>query len=179
MSLPSGLPVRTLDGRFWHQGPPRFATLSVADPAVTTGRFHTVGGPGVWYGSDQEQAAWAELFRHTLGGGIDAFEIRRRIGVARVAGGEVLDLTDQAVRDRVGVSQADLIGDDYRLTQQIAAHAVGTFDGILSPSAALPGRRTLAVFPTGMQRLSEESSRIATAPPRLASLQPSIRPHTS
>lgn len=175
MILPSGLPTRTLSGRFWHQGPPRFATLSVADPAVTTGRYHTVGGPGVWYASDQQQAAWAELFRHTVAGGIDPFEIRRRIGVVRVTSLEVLDLTDRAVRDRLGVSQADLVGDDYPITQQIAAHAAGTHEGILSPSAALSGRRTLAVFRDGMTQLSEESSRVAGAPPRLARLQPSIR----
>jgi RES domain-containing protein len=175
VSLASELPTRTLNGRFWHQGPPRFSTLSVADPAVTTGRFHTVGGPGVWYGSDQQQAAWAELFRHTLDGGIDPFEIRRRIGVVQVSGLEVLDLTDRAVRDELAVSEAELVGEDYRPTRQIAADVVDVVGGILSPSAALPGRRTLAVFPAGMARLSEESSRVASAPPRLAGLRPSIR----
>lgn len=175
MSLPSGLPARTLNGRFWHHGPPRFATLSVADPAVTTGRFHTTGGPGVWYGSDQEQAAWAELFRHTLGRGIDPFEMRRRIGTVRVTRLEVIDLTDRVVRDRLGVSEGDLVGDDYQVTQQLAAHAISTVNGVLSPSAALPGRRTLAVFPAGMAQLSEVSSRVASAPPRLGGLQPAIR----
>jgi hypothetical protein len=130
---------------------------------------------GVWYGSDQQQAAWAELFRHTLGGGIDPFEIRRRIGTVQVAGLDVRDLTDQTIRDRLGVSEADLIGDNYQLTRQIAADVTGTVGGILSLSAALPGRRTLAVFPAGMARLSEESSRVASAPPRLAGLRPSIR----
>lgn len=175
MSLRSGLAARTLNGRFWHQRPPRFATLSVADPAVTTGRFHTAGGPGVWYSSDQQQAAWAELFRHTVGSEIDPFEIRRRIGAVRVEGLEVLDLTDRAVRARLGVSKADLVSDDYQLTRQIARDAAGTVEGILSPSAALPGRRTLVVFPAGMPRLSEVSSRVTHPPPRLAGLRPSIR----
>jgi RES domain-containing protein len=176
---PSGLPTRTLHGRFWHQGPPRFPTLAVADPAVTSGRFHTVGMAGVWYASDQQQAAWAELFRHTLGSGIDPFEIRRRIGAVQVAGLEVLDLTDRGVRDRLGVSEADLIGDDYRRSRQIAEDVAGMVGGILSRSAALPGRRTLAVFPAGMARLSEESTRVASAPPRLAGLAPSIRVRAS
>lgn len=136
MSLSSGLVARTLNGRFWHQGPPRFPTLSVADPAVTTGRFHTAGGPGVWYGSDQQQAAWAELFRHTLGSAIDPFEIRRRIGAVRVSGLEVLDLTDPAARDRLGVSETDLVGNDYQLTRQIARDAADVVEGILSPSPA-------------------------------------------
>ena len=175
MNLRSGLVARTLTGRFWHQGPPRFPTLSVADPAVTSGRFHTAGGPGMWYGSDQQQAAWAELFRHTLGSAIDPFEIRRRIGAVRVSGLEVVDLTDRASRDRLGVSETDLVGDDYQLTRQIARDAAATVEGILSPSAALPGRRTLAVFPAGMPRLAEVSSRVTSAPPRLAGLQPSIR----
>ena len=67
----------------------------------------------------------------------------------RVAGLEVLDLTDRKLRAQLAVSQHDLVGDDYRLTRQIAADVADTVDGLLSPSAALPARRTLAVFPPG------------------------------
>jgi len=92
-----------------------------------------------------------------------------------VAGLEVLDLTDRKVRARLAVSQHDLVGDDYRLTRQIAADVADTVDGLLSPFAALPARRTLAVFPTRMRRLVEMSARVTSAPRRLVGLQPEIR----
>lgn len=59
-----------------------------------------------------------------------------------------------------------LIGDDYRRSRQIAEDLAGMVGGILSLSAALPGRRTLATFPAGMARLSEVSTRVASAPPQ-------------
>ena len=82
----------------------------------------------------------------------------------RVAGLEVLDLADRQVRARLAVSQHDLVGDDYRLTRQIAADVADTVDGLLSPFAALPAGRTLAVFPAGMRRLVEMSARVTSAP---------------
>jgi len=59
--------------RFWHQGPTRHPLTYCADPAQGPGRYHRTGEPGVWSGSSQEQAAWAELFRHILDAGIDPF----------------------------------------------------------------------------------------------------------
>jgi RES domain-containing protein len=132
---------RTIDGRFWHQGPTRRALDACADPAVTDGRFHRAGGVGVWYASSQEQAAWAELFRHFVDDGVDPFEVIRRVGSVDVTDLVVLDLTDSTVCVALGVTEDDLVADDYTLCQDIAAaaHAAG-FDGILAPAAALPGR---------------------------------------
>lgn len=95
-----GLEARRLTGSFSRQGATRFPLLSFADPASTDGRYHHRDGPGAWYGSDQEQAAWAELFRHFTEEGIDPFEIRRRVGRVSVEGLEVLDLTNRQVRGR-------------------------------------------------------------------------------
>jgi len=86
-------PRRPITGRFWHQGPTRHSLVDCADPARGPGRYHRTGEPGVWYGSSQEQGAWAELFRHFLDEGIDPFEVRRRVGRVYVVL-EVLDLTD-------------------------------------------------------------------------------------
>lgn len=69
-------------------------------------------GPGVWYASNQEQAAWAELFRHFLDDDVDPFEVRRRIGAVTVTNLDVLDLTSPAVRDALGVTQDELTGDE-------------------------------------------------------------------
>jgi len=87
----AGLAAQEVSGSFWHQGPTRFELTSFADPAVSSGRYHRRGGPGVWYASDREQAAWAELLRHFVDEGVDPFEIRRRIGRVQVRGLRVLD----------------------------------------------------------------------------------------
>lgn len=88
----------------------------------------------------------------------------------------MLDLTDPAVREAVGLSEADLDGDAYSRTQQIALAAFeARFDGILAPSAALPGRTTLAVFPRGMAKVSAVREAVRTAPPRLRVLSPRVR----
>lgn len=151
--------------------------MSFADPAVSEGRYHVVGGPGVWYGSDREQAAWAELFRHFLEIGVDPFEVRRRVGKVTVYNLEVLDLTDDAIRAAVGLEPKDLVGDDYRRTRVVAHTAAGAgFGGILAPSAALPGRTTLVVFRSGMDQLAPGLSRVRQPPPRLVDLLHSIRP---
>ena len=56
----------------------------------------------------RSRAAWGELFRHFVGVDLDPFEVRRRIGHVDVADLEVLDFTDDRVRQRLGISIADL-----------------------------------------------------------------------
>jgi RES domain-containing protein len=172
----SSLPRRKLSGRFWHQGPTRHSLGSFADPALTDGRYHRLGGAGVWYASDREQTAWAELFRHFTSTGVDPFEVRRRVGAAEVHGLEVLDLCDVSVRSALGVSYDDLVGDYYVKSQEVAerARAEG-YEGLLAPSAAVHGGKTLVVFAVGMHRLVLEESRVRQPPPRLADLLRVIR----
>jgi len=162
---------RRLRGRFWHQGPTRYPLGSFADPATTDGRYHRRGGPGTWYASDREEAAWAELFRHFTGDGVDPFEVRRRVGSVDVAELEVLDLTDEAVRSLLRLTMDDLTGDDYSRAQEVgeAARAAG-FGGILAPSAAMEGRKTLVVFATGLPSVVFNRSRVRRPPPRLSDL---------
>jgi RES domain-containing protein len=145
---------------------------------MSDGRYHQLGAPGVWYASDQEQAAWSELMRHFLDDGVDPFEVRRRVGRVSITALAVLDLTDLAVRAALDLTKADLTGDDYTATQQTAAAAAAAgFDGILAPSAALPGRRTLVVFASAAASIREEFSTVRQPPPRLADLLRLIRPH--
>lgn len=89
----------------------------------------------------------------------------------------VLDLCDPEIRDRLGISEPVLVGDDYSRCQAVADEAARHFDGVLAPSAALPGRRTLVVFPSGMAKLAVASSRVRQPPPRLADLLIDIRLH--
>lgn len=159
---------RILAGSFWHQCSPNHSLLDVADPAVTSGRYHRVGGPGVWYSSSSETAAWAELFRHHAPGGVSPFEVRRLIGRVRVRDLKVLDLTNPQVREALGIFDDVLTADDLTGCQTIAeqARAAG-YDGILAPSAALEGQKTLAIFASAANKIIEESSRVRHAPPRI------------
>ncbi len=51
------------------------------------------------------------------------FEVRRRVGRARVADSRVLDLTDPEVRERLGVAEDDVVGDDWAVCQSLAGRA--------------------------------------------------------
>lgn len=170
-------PRRKLVGNYWHQGPTRHPVTSCADPALGCGRYHRTGDPGVWYASNREQGAWAELFRHFVDQSVDPFEIRRRVG--RVAVDlQVLDLTDEKTRSHLNVDQGDLVSDDYAITQAIATAARDAgFDAVLAPAAALPGCETLAVFVHALRNVNAGRSEVRQPPPRIADLLALIRPH--
>lgn len=170
-------PRRRLTGSYWHQGATRHSLTSCADPALGAGRYHRTAEPGVWYASNREQGAWAELFRHFTDEGVDPFEVRRRVGRVSVSL-LVLDLTDKMTQSHLGVDGADLVSDDCATAQAIAcaARVVG-FDAVLAPAAALPGCETLAVFAHALLNVTAERSEVRQPPPRLADLLPLIRPH--
>lgn len=113
---------------------------------------------------------WAEFLRHHEPD-ISPWEVRRRVGRARVKGLRVLDLTNPAVRAALGVEAEQLVSDDLAGCQQIAAWARREgYEGILAPSAALDGEVILAVFATALGKVTEEHSRVPRPPRRMASL---------
>jgi RES domain-containing protein len=170
-------PRRKLTGTYWHQGATKYSVTTCADPTLGPGRYHRTGESGVWYASNREQGAWAELFRHFVSEGVDPFEVRRRVGRVSVDL-EVLDLTEGDTRAHLGVDEKDLVADDCAITQAIAAAARDAgFDGVLAPAAALPGCETLAVFAHALSEVKAERSEVRQPPPRLADLLPLIRPH--
>jgi hypothetical protein len=173
------IPGRFVTGCFWHQGAIGFDALSRPDPPPGPGRYHTKGGVPTWYCSTTEQAAWAELFRH-LSDEVSPFEIRRRVACVQVTNLKVLDLTNRQNLEALSITHGQLIADDMHVCQVIAGFADGLFEGILGPSAALagdPSPKTLAVFPSGMQKLEMVHERVRSAPPRLADLLTDIRIH--
>ncbi len=59
---------------------------------------------------------------------------------------KVVDLTDVANRKFLGCSRADLIGDDWTLTQKIGTQLRNLCDAILSYSAADPKHQNLNLY---------------------------------
>lgn len=165
-------PPSPVDGVVWHQVGPRYGPLSFADPASVDGRYSRKGGPGAWYGSSQEQGAWAELLRHHQGP-VSPLDMFRRVARVRITGLLALDLTSDDTCRTLGVSSVDLtgVGYEYRLCQSIAARAwQNGHEGILAPSGALPGQRTVVVFDRGIHRLDVERERVTRMPNRLLDL---------
>lgn len=163
---------RSFTFRVWRQCSPGPAAaprslLAVDDPAVYPGRYHRKGESATWYSSLTRDGAWAELFRHTKGG-IDPAQIRRRIGRVSAKKLQVLDLADPAVRRQIGVTKRELEANSWLRCQSIAHDArQHGLDGLLTPSAALPGATSLVVFSVAMSRLFEGTSSIRQAPPRM------------
>ncbi len=160
----------------WRQTRPRNSLLDFDDPTPYEGRYNQTGDPGVWYASSTERGAWAELFRHWGQGEISPFEVRRRVGRAKVTDLAVLDLTDPQVRDQLGVTNEELVSDDLSRCQELATEArEAGFEGILAPSAALDGEITLAVFASAMGKVDAEHSRVQRPPIRMIRVLERIR----
>lgn len=170
------LSPRVITRLVWRQTRPRNALLDFESPARYEGRYNQVGDPGVWYASSTERGAWAELFRHWGQEEISPFEVRRRVGRAKVTELAVLDLTDRQVRDLLGATNEGLISDDLSRCQELATEArEAGFDGILAPSAALDGEITLAVFGSAMDKVEAEHSRVQRPPIRMIRVLERIR----
>ncbi len=148
--------------------------LDFPNPAVNVARYHRPGGPGVWYAALTERAVWAEFLRHHSPD-ISPWEVRRRVGRARVEGLRVLDLTNPTVRRALGVRVKELVSDDLTRCHHLAAWAQRAgYEAILAPSAALNGEVILAVFASALSKVTEEYSRVQRPPRRMASLLPRI-----
>lgn len=170
--------LRSVSLRVWHQSLPRWPCVGCADPARTNGRYHRKGGPGAWYASDAARAAWAEQLRHTEDALPSPFETRRKIGRVQVSASHILDLTDSQVRSDLGVTEDDLIADDVRTCQDISELAISAgARGILAPSAALKGHRTLVLYWPHVEAVATvETSRVQRIPSTIADVADQIRP---
>ncbi|MBV8545991.1 MAG: RES domain-containing protein [Acidobacteria bacterium] len=64
----------------------------------------------------------------------------------RISVENVLDLTDPAVRNQLGVTLGQLTGSDYTMTHALGDFARTRYNGILVPSATAPGQKHLVLF---------------------------------
>jgi RES domain-containing protein len=168
---PNSFPVRFVSGTFFRQTSPKYRATELPRKAYGAGRNHKDGREPPMYASSTMDAAWGELFRHHLDPDLSPFEVRRRMSTLRVQALPVLDLTDPAVRARMGVTEEQLTSNDYAVCEAITSavrRSPGRFGGVLEPSAAIPREATLVVF---QERLDDHveilSEPIMTPPIRL------------
>ena len=169
---PSRLPRRRLTGTFWRQVSPSRDPLELPERARASGRYHVKGQQPRIYASSTRDAAWGELFRHVYGS-VSPFEVKKRMARLDVVDLPVLDLTSAAVRRQLGVRTPDLVADQYRACQLIAAlvrRRPDRFGGILAPSAASADATTLVIFSEWRHHARVRRSRTGGPPRRLLAL---------
>jgi len=105
----------------------------------------------------------AELTRQASRQGIQVGDLLpRELWKIEIALTSVLDLTDDAVPDVVGVAHADLVQEDHQLTQQIGEAAYEhQFQAIRTPSATGVDE-VLAIFPENLAGAVLQVERIET-----------------
>lgn len=115
-------------------------------PNPGEGRFHRPGQDIVQYLSLHPLGPAAEMLRHNVGPDGDADDVLLNLWTAVVDVGEVarIDFDDC---DAYDITADELVGDDYRPTQALAAamRATGA-TAMVAPSAALPGTHNLMLF---------------------------------
>jgi RES domain-containing protein len=167
-------PPRRISGTYWRHTSPRRDALDLPAAAPAAARYHRRGEPAPLYLSSDRDACWAELFRHVDAAVVSPFEVMRRMTRVAVTDLPVLDLTDPRAREALALTEAQLVGNEYRHCRRAAdlvrRHA-RRYGGILAPSAAAPDATTLVVEQAWVpNHVRVESHRTQTAPRRLADL---------
>jgi RES domain-containing protein len=167
------IPVVDLKGRWYRQTAQRFDALSLPHRAMSSGRCHCKGQQPRLYASSTEAAAWGEIIRH-LQPEVSPMEVIRAMSSIEVTNLPVVDFTDPLVREMFSVSESTLTSNDYAPCRKIAdmlRQRPDLFGGLILPSAAIPGERTLVVFqewiPGCLQVVARSTK---TAPARLLRL---------
>lgn len=147
----------------------RYSTYDVpfwVRPNSRPGRWHVVGEPPTQYWSTTPDGAWAELIRAeelTLEGELDL--LRMPIWVCRIPCLGLVDLRQEAERDALGLSIADLISDDWSACQRAGEHLRGTARGVITPSAAMESGANVTLFGPRRAIALEQRPALASAVP--------------
>lgn len=118
-------------------------------PNSKQGRWNRVApGRSAQYWTYSPETAWAEALRaQGLVEEADIAEMRSKFWVGQICMNDIADLTDPAWRTWAGLDEQDLVGDDWSVCQDAAdtLRDAGA-NGIVTPSAALPGKLSLVIF---------------------------------
>jgi RES domain-containing protein len=126
------------------------------DPLATTGSFNAGGrfNPpnefGALYTSLNANTAAQEIARGLRQRGVELEQFPEGkwwVYELEVKLESVLDLTDEDILEKSGISASSLTGSDVNATRRIAAEArERDYEGLLVPSAAAPGSKNLVIF---------------------------------
>jgi RES domain-containing protein len=156
LQLPADLPRRQFSGVVHRVVRAGIDPLSTEGSRKAGGRYNPPGDFGALYASLEPETAGAEVARGCRLRGIDParfaaedwweYEIELRAAA-------ILDLTDAAVLERLGLSPTAVTGTDLSVTREIGASARRAgYAGVLVPSAACAGGTNLVIF---VDRLEE------------------------
>lgn len=113
------------------------------------GRWHRVGaGQSVQYWAYAPETAWAESLRaQGITEADDIEQMRSKLWVGQVCMSDVALLSDRRWLEWLGIDEDDLVSESWHVCQDAAEQlrAAGA-NGLVTPSAALPGRLNLVVF---------------------------------
>lgn len=112
------------------------------------GRWHAPGDGATQYLSLTAAGAWAELIRaEELRTEAEVALVRMDLWQVRVDAGRLVDYRDFDAAERAGFPPGALVDDDYALCQREGRRLRALdYNGVLSPSAALPGAVNLTLF---------------------------------
>ena len=126
------------------------------DPLATTGsfkaggRFNPPNELGALYTSLDGTTAVKEVARGLRQRGVDPDQFPEGtwwVYERKLELKSVLDLTDPVVLQKIGIPPSSLTGSDLTTTREIAAAARERgYEGLLVPSAAVPGSKNVAIF---------------------------------
>jgi RES domain-containing protein len=144
------------EGDLFRQQGPQYLPLSGDGARIAGGRWNPPDSYPVIYTATTSETCWAELKRHASNQGLAVADLMPRVLVRYEAKlDRLLDLTDEATANDLGVSLAVLRDDDLRICQAVGemAHHLG-FEGVMAPSATGIGV-AVAVF---INRLAPSST---------------------
>lgn len=119
-----------------------------AFPSSRSGRFNRAPFDTVQYLCLHPLGPSAEMLRHNVGPAGDPDTTILNLCVLRVSVEDAVRITFDNCSS-YGIAPDELVGDDYRPTQGLAARLLGAgHDGFVVPSAALPGTENLVLLGT-------------------------------
>lgn len=127
---------------------PKYDPRSGEGARINGGRFNPAGSFPAQYLCETRPCAVAELtrlgMRHVVG--IDGL-LPRVLYEYRLEMDRVLDLTDERVREHIGVSASDLTGEDWNLCQIIGTEARAAADQAIRTYSATGVDNVLVILP--------------------------------
>jgi RES domain-containing protein len=137
--IPEGI---TYDGTVFRAVNPKYtdSAWDITASNIASNHRYSGIGRGALYTSTSESAMLAEMQRY----GIDMS--MRAVVSQPVSVGNILDLTNPAVRSQLGISLEQITGNDYFYTQAIGDFSRTRYSGILAPSARQAGTSNLILF---------------------------------